>query len=239
MTDPRRIGLLGGMFDPIHCGHLDSGDAAERALGLTDVLVIPASRPPHRAQPHASSHHRFAMAAMAVAGRPSWRAVDIELRETGTSYTSATLRRFHAEGLAPTGLYFIAGADAFLEIATWHDYPIVLDLAHFAIVARPGLTVGELPVRLPALRDRMRPAIESSDAAPQRTWIFLIDANTANVSSTAIRQARLNHHAITGLVPPSVEQHIEQHGLYQNSFDSAGDSRAAAGRQAGRLHGQD
>lgn len=238
MSAEQRIGLLGGMFDPIHCGHLDVGDAAERALALTDVLVMPANRPPHRAQPVASSHHRFAMTAMAVAGRPRWRALDLELRELGTSYTSATLRRFHADGFPPTALFFIAGADAFLEIATWHDYPAVLDLAHFAIVARPGVTVGELPTRLPALQARMRRSTEAG-AAADRTVIFLIDAVTADVSSTAIRQARLNHQSITGQVPPPVQQHIEQHGLYENPLHSAGDPHVGPGRTAGRLHEQD
>src|SRR5438876_8783637 len=122
MTSSRRIGLLGGMFDPIHCGHLDVGSAAERALNLTAMLVIPSNIPPHRPQPVASSHHRFAMAAMAVAGRDGWRAVDLELREDVASYTytSDTLRRFHAAGFAPSELVFITGSDAFLEIATWH-----------------------------------------------------------------------------------------------------------------------
>ena len=238
MSGQPRIGLLGGMFDPIHCGHLDAGEAAERALRLSEVLVIPANRPPHRAQPKASSHHRFSMAAMAIAGRERWRVVDSELREAGTSYTSNTLRRFHADGFAPTTLFFITGADAFLEIATWREYPIVLDLAHFAIVARRGSTVGDLAARLPALRDRMRPSAEADDAAA-RTWIFLIEANTADVSSTAIRRARLNGQTIAGLVPPSVQQHIEQHGLYEDSLDSAGGSPGEQNRSAGRLHGQD
>lgn len=238
MSGARRIGLLGGMFDPIHCGHLDVGDAAERALGLTDILVLPANVPPHRAQPLASGHHRFAMAAMAVAGRRGWRAIDLELRETATSYTSATLRRFHADGFPRSTLFFIVGADAFLEIATWHEYPTVLDLAHFAVVARPGVTVGELPARLPALRDRMQRSAGLAGAS-DRTWIFLIDARTADVSSTAIRQARLHGHAIGGLVPPSVQQHIEQHGLYEHPSQTAGAPHNGPGPTAGRLHGED
>ena len=80
MTTPRRIGILGGTFDPIHRGHTDLAQAAADALAFTRLLIIPANIPPHRPQPYASSYHRFAMAALAVAGRPGWRLSDIELR---------------------------------------------------------------------------------------------------------------------------------------------------------------
>src|SRR5947207_10342102 len=187
MTALKRVGLLGGMFDPIHRGHLDVATAAETALDLTELVVVPSNIPPHRPQPVASSHHRFAMAAMAVAGHPAWRVVDLELRKDTPSYTADTLRHFHAIGFAPSELVFITGADAFLEIATWREYPAVLDLAHFAVVSRPGVPVGELSARLPALAPRMRPVdrvtvrlnadttygLEADAAYP--TCIFLID----------------------------------------------------------------
>src|SRR5438552_60204 len=120
MKAPRRIGILGGTFDPIHRGHVDVAAAAEQALELTELAVIPANIPPHRPQPLASGYHRFAMAAMAIAGRPAWRVLDVELHDPRLSYSSTTLRRFHADGFAPCELFFITGADAFLEIATWH-----------------------------------------------------------------------------------------------------------------------
>jgi nicotinate-nucleotide adenylyltransferase len=253
MTSARRTGLLGGMFDPIHCGHLDVAAAAERALKLNGMLVVPSNIPPHRPQPFASSHHRFAMAAMAVAGRRGWRALDLELRQDGPSYTSDTLRRFHSSGFAPSELFFITGADAFLEIATWHDYPAVLDLAHFAVVARPGVAVGELPARLPALAPRMQQAglvrlkadttyedtVRLEAATTYETCIFLIEAVTADVSSTAIRRARRAHESIAGWVPLSVQQHIEQHALYEDPTPTAGTPQGSLASAAGRLHGQD
>src|SRR2546430_15285788 len=112
----RRLGLLGGTFDPIHCGHVDAARAAETALGLTELLIVPSHIPPHRPQPAASAYHRFAMIALAVLGRPHWRASDLELRAAEPSFTSATLDRLRAEGYAPTGLFFLLGRGAFCGI---------------------------------------------------------------------------------------------------------------------------
>lgn len=217
----RRVGILGGTFDPIHTGHLDAGRAAAAALGLTRTIVIPSHIPPHRPQPTASSFHRFAMAAMAVSGTDGWRASDMELRSGAQSFTTSTLQRFHERGYAPAELFFVIGADAFLEISTWRNYPALLDDAHFAVVSRPGLPVGTLAERLPALAGRMtRPAIGVPGDAPGRfaTVIWLIDAETADVSSTAIRQRIAQGESIAGLVPAGVRQHIEQHGLYTSSI---------------------
>jgi nicotinate-nucleotide adenylyltransferase len=253
----RRIGILGGTFDPVHCGHLDAGAAAQVALGLGEVLVLPSNDPPHRLQPEASAYHRFAMVALAIAGRPSWRALDLELREGARSYTSDTLERFHAEGFDATELFFIAGADAFVEIATWKNYPALLDLAHFVVVSRPGGPVAELPARLGTLRTAYakassfadasssaggsadRSADKSADETSDRTMIFLIDAVTADVSSTVIRRCRAQGKSIVGMVPPAVQQHIEQHALYTDATPMTGTGTRVVGRRAGRLRGQD
>src|ERR1700687_234304 len=181
MTTRRRVGILGATFDPIHCGHLDVGAAAQAALGLGEVVVLPSNIPPHRPQPLASPYHRFAMVALAIAGRGGWRALDLELRDPARSYTSDTLERFHLEGFSATELFFITGADAFVEIATWKNYPALLNLAHFAVVSRPGVRIAELPARLGALADRM---LTASAEATAVTWnstvIFLIDAATTD-----------------------------------------------------------
>jgi nicotinate-nucleotide adenylyltransferase len=213
MSASRRIGILGGTFDPIHAGHVDVAHAAESALNLTRVMVIPSEAPPHRTSPAASSFHRFAMVALTVAGRPGWRASDLELRARGTpSYTTTTLGRFHERGYSPSELFFLIGTDAFDDIVTWKDYPRILDLAHFAVVSRPRQPVDDLPARLPSLAGRMVRASNGIDLSSPK--LILIDAKTADVSSTAIRKRRADGQSITGLVDLGVEQHIEQHGLY-------------------------
>jgi nicotinate-nucleotide adenylyltransferase len=232
----RRVGILGGTFDPIHCGHLDLGAAVQQALHLTALLVLPANIPPHRPRPSASPFHRFAMTALAVAGRTGWRASDLELSQPSPSYTEATLDRLHQEGHSAMELFFVIGADAFADIKSWKDYPRILDGAHFAVVSRPGSPVKALPQRLPDLARRMRPP--SADVDPHEASIFLIEAATADVSSTAIRQRRQHGQSIAGLVPRGVEQHIEQHGLYLPNMTGELHEGPLANPAAGRLHGQ-
>jgi nicotinate-nucleotide adenylyltransferase len=235
---PRRLGILGGTFDPIHCGHLDVLVAAQTALDLTRILVIPANIPPHRPQPVASSHHRFAMVALAITGHEGWLASDLELGINSLSFTTGTLQLLHDRGYPAAELFFIIGADAFAEIESWKDFPAILERAHFAVVSRPGLAAGTMPAKLPSLAHRMRHVPERF-TEDSRTSIFLIDAVTSAVSSTAIRRDLAEGRPIAGLVPPGVRQYIEQHGLYSSSLEknpSADEHRAPA---AGRLHGQD
>ncbi len=237
MTPPR-VGILGGTFDPVHCGHLDVGRAAQSALGLTDLYVVTSNIPPHRPHPAASSYHRFAMVSMAIAGRDGWRASDVELAAGGPSFTAGTLRHFH-ERWAPTELFFVIGADAFAEIETWKDYPAILDRANFAVVSRPRFSVAAIRAQLPALAQRMTAPSLARSPSPS---IFLIDAVTADVSSTAIRRRCAASESIAGLVPESVQRHIAQHALYGSaSFHSSDPSPGGGSRPlpAGRLHGQD
>jgi nicotinate-nucleotide adenylyltransferase len=214
-----RIGVLGGTFDPIHLGHLAVARAAHRALALDHILVIPSHTPPHRSmQPSASVYHRFAMAALAVASTEACRVSDLELLAGGTSYTSRTLERLHEAGFAPDTLVFLTGADAFAEIESWKDYPRLLTQAHFAVVSRPGWPVSQLRHRLTALAGRMIDV--TNDRAPERvpeSTIFLIDADTPDVSATAIRQRLLTGDSLEGFVDPAVDEHIRRHGLYQRS----------------------
>lgn len=210
-----RIGLLGGTLDPIHCGHLAAATAACDAFALASVIVMPAHVPPHRAVgPVADAYHRFAMAALAVLSEPRLQVSDDELRSGGPSYTAETLERLHARGLAASQMFFITGADAFAEIATWKRYPEVLDLANFVVVSRPGHPIDALRDRLPALADRMHPA-DGAPRASDRPLIFLLRAPTPDVSSTIVRERLARGEAVTGLVPALVEAHILKHRLYR------------------------
>jgi len=222
----RRIGLLGGTFDPVHHGHLDAADAAHAALRLDEVLFIPSHVPPHRpAQPHASVFHRFAMLALAVQGRPYVRLSDTELAREGPSFTVDTLRRLHEFGLKPLQLFFILGADAFAEIATWRAFPAVLDAANFVVIARPGTSLDDAMARHVEVARRLRlgtgglPAERAHGVASAQneseTGVYAVEARTRDVSSTVIRERIAARVPIDECVPGPVAAYITAQGLYR------------------------
>lgn len=167
----------------------------------------------------------MASLAAAAAGEP-FRASDLELTREGPSYTADTLRALQKSGHEAWQLYFLIGADAFAEIATWRDYPALLELAHFAVCSRSGWPAGDLPGRLPALADRMLPAA-ALRARPVLgrglpTRVFLLDVATPDVSSTEVRARARVGLPIVDLVPPEVAQYIATHGLYRGNPAAAG-----------------
>lgn len=234
MSAARRVGLLGGTFDPIHVGHLAAADAARRALGLDEVLLLTSHVPPHRSHPQASVHHRFAMVALAVQTDEALRASDLELTHPGPSFTASTLDRLHLAGFLPSQLFFIAGIDAFADIAAWREYPRFLDSAHFVVVDRGNRSAEAVRAQLPALASRLidveSHGVEAAGPVTE-TRIFLVKACTPDVSSTQIRRRCRQGLSIAGLVPPPVERHITRHGLYvtpPTNVPSADAHRASA-----------
>src|SRR5687768_15400952 len=209
MTAGPRVGILGGTFDPIHLGHLEAASSAQRALSLDRVLLLPSRTPPHRsAEPRASVFHRFAMAALAAAER-GMSVSDIEVRREGPSYTALTLETLHRDGFAAAQLFFIAGSDAFADVAAWYDYPRILQLANFVVVSRPGAPP---PADLIGHPDSLIPDHQS--LIPGAPKVYSVEANTPDVSSTNIRRRVGAGESIDGLVPSSVADHIRRHHLY-------------------------
>jgi nicotinate-nucleotide adenylyltransferase len=213
---PRTVGIVGGTFDPIHLGHLDAATVARDALGLGRVLLMPSNVPPHRPAPQASAYHRFAMVALAVGAHDALEASDVELLAPPPSYTSHTLDRLTTLGYEASDLFFITGADAFAEIATWYDYPGILDRCHFVVISRAGLAASSLPSRLPELARRMQVAVPhgAPTTVASTPAILLIDAATSSASSTEVRRRAGQGARLTGLVPHEVEAHIARHRLY-------------------------
>jgi nicotinate-nucleotide adenylyltransferase len=208
----KTVGLFGGTFDPVHRGHLDVARVVRQALSLDEIWFIPARHPPHRTAPAASASHRFAMVALALAGRPEMKACDAEMDGNGPSYTIDTLDALEAAWPALTGrLCFITGADAFRDIATWRAWTTLLSRAHFAVVSRPGCPAPSLRAVLPELAPRMQDAPAPLGTEP---GIFLVDAVTSAVSSTEARQALRQGVPTGGLLPESVAEYALRQNLY-------------------------
>ncbi len=203
---------MGGTFDPIHVGHLDVARASARALGLDEVRLLPSHIPPHRQEPGTSPFHRFALVCLAARSDPQFVASDAELLRDGPSYAADTLRDLHRQGFAAGALFFLTGADAFAEITTWKDSPALLDLAHFVVCSRPGHGAALVRGLLPQLTERMVDA--PAFTAGTGTRVILLDAATAPVSSSQVREALAAGQPTEGMLPDDVEGHIRKHGLY-------------------------
>lgn len=211
-----RLGLLGGTFDPVHHGHVSAARAARASLALDRVLFIPSNLPPHRHRtPFASAFDRFAMIALALDGDPTFEASDLELSRPGASFSIDTLHALHREGWQPVQLFFITGIDAFADIRTWKGFPELLDGAHFVVVTRPGYDPRVLTTKLPDLAGRLVDSNRlSHDPRTGTTRITLIEAETADVSSTGLRRRIASQESLEGLVPDAVERYIHKRRLY-------------------------
>jgi nicotinate-nucleotide adenylyltransferase len=223
-----KLGVLGGTFDPIHNGHIAAAAAAETTLGLDQVVLIPSHIPPHRHDPvGAAGEDRHEMARLAAADHTGWTVSRIELDREGPSYTYDTLVELRGgQAVTPrqaqskgTQIFFIIGADAFAEIATWSRYPGVLDLAHFVVVSRPGITLDSLRERVPSAFNRQPSAVPSTPLraggrSSAKTRVILVEAATPDVSSTDIRRRVRAGESLSGLVPDSVADYIRAHRLY-------------------------
>lgn len=216
-----QTGVLGGTFDPFHCGHEAAALHAQQALSLHRIVLVPSRQPPHRsARPQASGADRLAMAGIAARSQNGWSVSDTELNRTGPSYTFDTLAEFAARGLTPVEIFFITGADAFADIATWSRFPTILDLAHFVVVARIGMALDSIGNRLPSLAGRMTTPGGFTDG--EGTRIILIEATTPAVSSTEIRLRIQRGESVTGLVPAAIETYIRDHHLYRAPHTGVG-----------------
>jgi nicotinate-nucleotide adenylyltransferase len=223
-TGTRRIALFGGTFDPIHEGHLAVARAADRRFHFDEVHFIPAAHPPHKPVSQLLPFaHRFAMVALACAGQsrfvPSLAEAN-NIAASGASYSVDTVRRFQREICRPGDrLYFLLGADSFLEIGTWKEYETLLNLCDFVVASRPGVSMTSLRNVIPQ-RLLAEPSFASTaerGAIPlRRTTVYLLDTVASRVSATAVRVRLDNGRSVRGLVPRPVEDYIKKQALYRD-----------------------
>ncbi len=225
---PRRIALFGGSFDPIHSGHLAVARAADRRFNFDEIHFIPASRPPHKLKQHlAPFPHRFAMVALACVDHPHFVPSLAEAGEdfSGTQlhYSVDTVRYFrHAYHGAGDRIFFIIGADAFLDIPMWKEYETLLGLCDFIIANRPGIRAEALRLVIPPDLMAGPNAKREEDVPPSqivarlhRTSVYLLENVASEVSATDIRRKAQRGQSIHGLVSARVEEYILKQGLYR------------------------
>ena len=198
-TRVRRLGVMGGTFNPIHTGHLVTAEEARHAFDLDEVTFVPAGRPWQKGSDVADAEHRYLMAVIATASNRAFNVSRVELEREGPTFTIDTLNAFAA--LRPdVDLYFITGADAILQILTWKDPEEVLRRARFIAATRPGYDLDRLEKELPeGLEDR----------------VAIMEIPALAISSTDIRRRIAEGRPIRYLVPPAVAEYIEKAGLYR------------------------
>lgn len=205
--------MLGGTFDPIHIGHLRSALELRERLGFEQIRLVPCHRPPHRAEPGASSAQRLRMLELALAGETQLCADARELRRPGPSYTFDTLSELRAELGADYSLSLIVGADAFAGLDSWHRWRELPQLAHIVVMARPDCalpTQGAVAELLAELR--AEPAILQQQTCGA---IVPVALTPLPVSATDIRALLRAGRSPRYLIPDAVCAFIRDHALYQ------------------------
>jgi nicotinate-nucleotide adenylyltransferase len=196
----RRVGVMGGTFDPIHHGHLVAASEVQAWFDLDEVVFVPTGAPWQKADRQVTeAEHRYLMTVIATASNPRFWVSRVDIDRAGPTYTIDTLRDLSA-ALPDADLYFITGADALADIFTWRDVEELFALAQFVGCTRPGFvmdpaTLGQIP------GDR----------------VTMVEVPALAISSTDVRRRTMRDEPVWYLVPDGVVQYIAKHSLYPRS----------------------
>jgi len=201
--EARRVGVLGGTFDPPHIGHLWLATLAADELGLDRVLFVPAAQPPHKRRRRVTAAaHRLLMTRLAIATDPLFELSGIEMERPGPSYTVDTMEELQRAYGDSASMFLVMAADSLAQIDTWREPERILAMAEWAVGPRPGSAAPSTDW----LRERF-------GASASR--IHLLDGPGLAVSATQIRERVAAGRAIRYLVPRAVEELILDQRLYR------------------------
>ena len=194
----KRIGLLGGSFDPVHVAHIALARSALQALGLAEVQLIPAANPWQRAALHATAQQRRDMLELAIHGHPGLAVNPIEIDRGGATYTIDTLRALPQDAR----YVWLLGADQLANFCTWRDWQDIARQVDLAVATRPGTALSAPPALAEHLRGRGRDLQE-------------LPFSPMPVSASQIRQRLAQGEPTEGLLDPAVTAYIAAHHLYR------------------------
>jgi nicotinate-nucleotide adenylyltransferase len=198
----KKIGVLGGSFDPVHLGHLSLAKDALVQGSLNQVIFMPVHRQPFKLDVKlASDDDRLAMLREAIKDSPGFTISDWEIKKQGVSYTYLTLRAIKDQNI-DAKIYFITGTDTFLKINIWKNASELLEENNFIVGHRPGYREQELNECVSELKQKYEVDIK------------IINNTRLDISATEIRNIVARGGTISQLVPPEVERYIITHGLY-------------------------
>ena len=220
MKRAKRIGIFGGTFNPIHCGHLRAAEEVREALDLERVVFVPSAQPPHKSgradDPMAPAEERLRWTRAAVAGNPAFDVDPLEVERGGRSYSIDTVRTLGA-ATAPELPVFVIGCDAFALLGTWLEPVRLFELAHFAVMTRPPVSGGTLEEWLPkCVADDVELAPDGLSGRHRRSeaWVRLVPISALDISSSDIRARIRSGRSIRYLVPEPVREAVLASGVY-------------------------
>ncbi|CAN7483100.1 nicotinate-nucleotide adenylyltransferase [Knoellia sp. LjRoot47] len=215
-TGRRRLGVMGGTFDPIHHGHLVAASEVQSLFDLDEVIFVPTGEPWQKADKVVSeAEHRYLMTVVATASNPHFLVSRVDVDREGPTYTIDTLRDLRAQH-PDDELFFITGADALAQILSWKDVDELWELAHFIGVTRPGY--------------------ELSESGLPEDRVTLQEVPAMAISSTDCRDRVSDGEPVWYLVPDGVVQYINKHHLYAGGPGSASGSPSPADEESRASH---
>ncbi len=202
-TEPKRLGVFGGSFDPVHLGHLWLAETCREECSLDEVWFLPCGQAPHKPLGTLTAGRlRAEMLELAVAGDPRFGVCRIELDRSGPSYTVDTLRQLRDED-ATRELFFLLGADSLIDLPLWREPHTILELATVVAVNRGR----QSPPDWTTLEQRLGPVV--------RERVKLVTMPAIDISATELRERVRTGRSLRFRVPRAVEAYIRQHGLYE------------------------
>jgi nicotinate-nucleotide adenylyltransferase len=221
----KRIGIIGGTFDPVHYAHLAIAEEVYHALKLTSIVFVPAGQPPHKEGSAITPvHDRLAMLKLAIAENAHFALSLVDIQRSGPSYTVDTLRLLHEELGPHAELYFVLGGDSLKDLPTWYDPGGILAQATIVALVRPGygdmsILSEQLEAHLPGLRQRL----------------IILEGPQMQLSSTDLRRRVAEGRPIKYQTPQAVENYIFRQHLYQSKA-TASDVQEAVGQRQEEAH---
>jgi len=188
---------MGGVFDPIHCGHLFTAEEARVEFKLDKVIFVPCRQPAHKRENNISDpKHRYLMTVLATSNNQFFEVSKVELNRPGPSYSIDTIKEFLKKYIYGVKIFFITGADAFLEVDSWYKSEEIIKICQFVAATRPGYDLKKLDQKFKKI-------------------IKIMKIPALYISSTDIRRRVKESRNIKYLVPYEVEKYIYEKGLYR------------------------
>ncbi len=198
----KKVGIMGGTFNPVHCGHLFLAERTYEQLELDQVLFIPSKNPPHKQKPHdVTDQQRVEMLLLAIQDNPHFTISEMELERDGTTYTADTLSILTRDN-PDTQYYFIVGADSLFSLSEWWSPEIIFEKCVIAAACRDQVNKEELEQQAELLRRTYNARIE------------IIDMPTLMISSSEIKDNISRGKSIKYYIPATVEDYITKNKLY-------------------------